>query len=333
MRSNKRFAHGVGKRTGVLLVVATTLAFAACSKKDNAAPPIIVNHEPTAKTVVSVGWGASLGELGRNVQEEGLPEGPKTFAVDAGGVIHVLDQENGRIQKFAGGKVIGTADLPPRPFDDIEIAAKGYALLDVHSSPAIVFVDEAGLPKSEVALESDEIPEPSLVTALVRATDGYYVEVSDDYLVRVTDANEAAVEPTLLPGQVLSNGTVLKAERDDARHVSVFRIGMPDGEPTLLAELAFPEDLGVRTLFTTTPAGNVLLATHTTPEQVDPEQPPTEKHVLVSIASNGKESYRFELPVGDGVVDVFRPVRRGDDGNVYVMKTSESGTEIVKVTP
>jgi hypothetical protein len=115
--------------------------------------------------------------------------------------------------------------------------------------------------------------------------------------------------------------------------VSLFRIAMPDGEPTQLTELTFTDNLGARTLFATRPGGGILLATHTTAEQLDPEQPPTEKHLLVALTSNGTESYRFDLPIGDEIVDVFRPVRRGDDGNVYVMKTSESGTEIVKVTP
>lgn len=335
MQSITRCASGVGKqRTGAVLVVVATLAVAACSKTEKSTQPSTFTKKPTTSTVVTTEWGAQVGKLGRNIPEEGLPEGPKSFAVDAAGTLHVLDQENGRIQKFAQGKSAGVADLPPRPLDDIELdGSNGYAVLDVHEQPAVVFLDAAGLPKSEVTLNGSEIPEPSLVTALVRGPNGFYVEVADEYLVHVTDSTGAAVAQTVVPGQVLKGSSAFKIDSVDSTHLSIFQIATPDVEPVALTNLAFPEHVGARTLFAAASDGGFLVAVKTSPEQTDPESTPAESHSLVSLDANGTEQHRVPLPTGDGVTDMFRSVKRGEDGNVYVMTATELGVEIVKVSP
>ena len=284
--------------------------------------------------VLEAGWGKSDGQLGQNVPEEGLPEGPKSFVADASGAVHVLDQENARIQKFAGGKLAASVGIPARAFDDVELfGSAGYALLDVHAPAAIVFVDGSGALASELALESAEVPEPSLITGLARSDDGYYVELSDDYLVRVADAGGKSVAPSVVPGQALGGSGALKAELSDPRHFGLYRVALPEGDPSPLAEVAFAERVARRTLLAFSKGGGTLLGVVTESEQTDPETPPSESASLVVLDTAGQEKHRIALPHASSVEDTFRSVKRGDDGNVYVMKVAPTGVQIVKVTP
>ena len=331
-RSSER-AHEWGKRRrGLWLGVAVTLAFVACSKKQSGTAPT-VDTGPSISSVVNAEWGGAEGQLGHTVPDEGLPEGPKSFVVDEKSIIHVLDQENGRIQKFAAGKSGGVVALPARPFDDLELDAKGYVLLDAHSDPALVFVDSSGAVTNEVPLAGPEIPEPSLVTALVRFADGLYVEIEDAYLVHVTDATGGAVEQSVVPGQVIDGSAALKLESVDDKRLALFRVGLADGTPTPVTELSFPERVAERSLFTSAKNGGSLIALRLELDQPDPETPPLSQSTLVVLEPNGNERRRVDLPQSEAVDDVFRAVRRGADGNVYVMKTSDSGVEIVKVKP
>lgn len=284
--------------------------------------------------MLQAGWGKADGQLGQNIPEEGLPEGPKSFVVDASSAVHVLDQENARIQKFSGGKLAGSVAIPPRAFDDVELVASGgYALLDVHTPAAIVFLDASGQLKGELALESTEIPEPSAITALVKHSDGFYVEVSDDYLVHVADASGAKLEPSVVPGQALEGSTALKADLADPQHVALFRVALPEGEPSALAEVAYGERVARRTLLAGRKGGGTLLGVVTEAEQTDPETPALESASLVILDASGHEKHRVALPHSDSVEDVFRSVKRGEDGNVYVMQVTQTGVQIVGVTP
>lgn len=334
MRNITCAQNGVGKRHANLLVgLALVLASSACSKKETPQAPTF-QSKPTTTSVVRASWGSAAGQLGQNVPEEGLPEGPRSFAVDAGGTLHVLDQENGRIQKFASGQSAGSVDLPPRPFDDVVLGgSSGYALLDVHSEPAIVFVDASGAIERELPFAMADIDEPSMITALERMADGYYVEVGDEYLVHVADASGKAIEPGVIPGQAIVGGKAIKVDASDARHLSVFQVALPEGEPKHLTDVGFSENVGARTLLAGTQSGSVLLAVHLTSEQADPEQPENETHTLVALGSSGSESYRIQLPKSDSPLDMFRTVKRGEDGNVYVMTANAEGVEIAKVTP
>lgn len=327
---HRRFqAWGTRHASAALALV----AIVACSKKQPASsePP---DDPPSITPVLEAGRGKSDGQLGQNIPEEGLPEGPKSFVADASGGVHVLDQENSRIQRFSAGAFEKSVPIPARAFDDVELfESGGYALLDVHAPAAVVFVDGAGQVKSELALESDEIPEPSLITALVKHSDGYYVELSGDYLVHVASPAGAPVDKTVVPGQALDGSTALKADLADSKHVALYRVALPEGDPSALADVAFGERVARRTLLAARKGGGTLLGVVTESEQPDPESPTLESVSLVVLDAGGHEKHRVSLPHSESVEDVFRSVKRGDDGNVYVMKVADSGVSIVKVTP
>lgn len=318
------------RHAGAMLAIALLMG---CSKKEAAGGPR-EDTPPSIAPVLEAGRGKGDGQLGQNIPEEGLPEGPKSFVVDAGGTLHVLDQENERIQKFAAGKLIGSVKIPARAFDDIELfGTSGYALLDVHSPAAIVFVGNDGHVESELPLDISDIPEPSSITALVAHDDGYWVELTDDYLVHVASSSGAAVATSVVPGQAFDGPNALKAEQSEPQRVALFRVALPGGDPSSLGEIAFGDRVARRTLLAGRKGGGALLGVVTESEQSDPETPPVESASLIVIDASGHEKHRVSLPHSSSVEDTFRSVKRGLDGNVYVMKVTEGAVSFAKVTP
>jgi hypothetical protein len=55
--------------------------------------------------------------------------------------------------------------------------------------------------------------------------------------------------------------------------------------------------------------------------------------VFVELSASGSEMRRHTLPASDGAEEAYRSVKSGHDGKIYLMKTSDAGFEIVKVTP
>jgi hypothetical protein len=288
-----------------------------------------------AVVVAKATFGSAEGQIGKNVPPEGAPVGPRSFVVDSKSRLFVLDDLNDRIDEFAGGKSTGSVPIPAgRAFDDIELDGHGgFVLLDAFTQPALVFLDSQGNKQGEVPLQGTNIPEPSLITALVRGSDGYYVELEDAYLVKVADASGAAVDQSVVPGQALDGTTAFDVDFSGTQHLDLYSIQLPDGTPTQMSTVSFNQDLAERLLFAPSLSGGLLLAVHTVPAQVDPESPPPGTYTLVVLDKTGAEQKRVTLPAAIGLLDVFRPIRRGDDGNVYVMTTSDSDVQIAKVTP
>ncbi len=176
------------------------------------------------------------------------------------------------------------------------------------------------------------MPEPSAITALVAADDGFYVEVEGDYLVRIADASHAAVEQTAIPGQLVRQGSVVKIDLSDFGHYTLVEQSLEgESEPAELGQVAFSHQLAERTLFSPAKDGGFLLAVQMLAESSDPEKPPTASHELVLLNAAGKETARLSIPVAGGNEDSFRRVKRGADGNVYVMAFGDTGVDIGKV--
>jgi hypothetical protein len=307
------------------------LLSAACSNKESGRtlPP---DKPPEVASVLGASWGSGPDQLGMAQPEEGSPEAPKSFVVDASGRIHVLDQVNRRVQSFDAGKPAGSIALPDRPFEDIELDTSGYLVLDLFRTPAVVAIGQDGAVGSELPLPAEEVPEPGLVTALVKSSDGVWVEVETEFLVQVSDANGAVAEPRVIPGQLFDGGQVFRAVVEQPTTLTLYHQENIDAAPTELSMLQFPH--AVRQVVLARGSGSglwvVVLLEHA---QTDPTAPTTQEHVLVELTADGQELARTTLPAGNSPFESFRDVRAGADGKIYVMKTTDVGLEILKVTP
>ncbi len=133
-------------------------------------------------------WGTANNQLGHRRPQEGSPEGPMSFEVDASGRVFVLDQVNSRIQVFQDGRAPRSIPLPSDTFCDIAADEDGrLAVLDRQAGDELLILDESGRVESQLQLSGKEIPEGGLVTALFSRTDGTWVEVNNEKLVRVAD--------------------------------------------------------------------------------------------------------------------------------------------------
>lgn len=288
--------------------------------------------KPDPGIVVDARWGAGSADLGQTDANESAPAGPSSFAVGADGKIWVLDPVNARIQAFSQGKHDATVPLAPRPFVDIALDGDGFVVVDLHAQPAIVIIGDDGSEEAEVALPGLALPEPSRVTALERRSDGAWLEVDDDYSVQITDGTGAAVEREVVPGTLAGEADVLRAVIAKTS-VSVFRQPLSVGPPALVAEVSTPQPIRERTLLAEDSAGRVLLGLITEAEQPDPETPPEQAHVLVVLDSGGGEIARHDLPLSATWQESFRRVKLGADDNVYALRFSAEGAQVLKVEP
>lgn len=282
---------------------------------------------------LSAPWGSGAGQLGKTAPDEGAPEAPKSFTAGGDGTLYVLDQVNARIQVFAAkGAWLRSVALPPRPFEDLELWGEGFVLADLHHTPALVFLDAQGQPKKEVALAGPDLPEPGRVTALESRSSGYWVQVDDEYAVHVADPQGEPVEREVAAGLALPGGDVLRSEVGSGR-LALARTPATGGPATRWELGGFALPAREQSLLALLPDGRLAVAVIGEGEQTEPETPPAESHELVLLDASGAELSRRELPVPGGPEDVFRRVRVGGDGNVYVLTLLGEQAQLVKVTP
>lgn len=320
-------------RPSRIVPIALLLLLSACSKSDTTVSQSGPRPGPEATPALSVPIGGGPGELKADIPDEGSPEGPTAFVVDAAGRIHVLDNINAAVLVFEGGKQVAKVDLPARAFDDLEVLDDGtYALLDRFTAPGITFVQPDGKITSLVPLDPELVGDPAMITALVRYDSSLWVEIEEERLVRIATFDGGLAQGDVLLGKLPRNGSTLGVKLS-GKSLDVTLDPVP-GEPAkTFAHLSFPEDVSQCSLLANGPDDRVLVAARLLTEPDDPDQEAVETHVLVSLTPNGKEQWRSELPPFPDAARVFRGVRVGADGNVYALTSSDTGVTIVKVTP
>lgn len=311
-----------GNSCWIASAVLVGITNAACATGEGSGP--VRSDAPTA----GAAWGNGASELGRNVEQEGMPEGPNSFVVDHASVVHVLDQVNHRIQVFRGGRHERSVNIPKATFTDLELdGANGYALLAPYGTPALVFVDLKGAKRAEVKLELREAPVPSLLSRLDRTDSGFWLTAEGAYRVQVCDLQGAPVEPTVLPGQA-QVGSASLAARVDSRGLTLHRVA-PGQEPETLSRIELDATTAHVTLLEPRPGGGAYVGLGL----LGPE-PGAARHWLLAVDSAGRQVGEASIddPHGADVPDAIRRVRLGDDGRLYVMLAASTGVTIKEVT-
>ncbi|MBX3126289.1 MAG: hypothetical protein KF718_06210 [Polyangiaceae bacterium] len=315
------------RRLGGLLVPLMVLAL-GCEQTRGAGP-----QPPAGDLAVN----AAAETVGITVPEEGAPESPNSFAVDASGRVHVLDQVGHQVLSFTPGSTTPKkTKLPARAFEDIELVApsgdEGFLLLDLFVAPAVVFVSASGGVTNEVTLPKGDLPTPGRVAGLVRDEAGVWVQVETTHRVQIADAAGVPVESNVLPG-VLTRASEAVSSTARANVIELFELGLPAGGPTPLGTLSFPSRVNHHALLGFDAKGSLLLAVTLEAAQADPDTPPTLSRRLLRLSPEGKEQSRADLPVAEGAHAGLRNVRLGADGNVYVMTATEELFRVSKVQP
>jgi hypothetical protein len=289
-------------------------------------------------SVVKTPVGAGADAVGIEVPEEGNPEGPASFAVDAQGSIHILDQVNGRIQIFSKtGALQGTVKLPDLTYDDIELDGNGgYILLDKHERESVIFFDGNGQETSFIRVAGGPIESPGDVTGLYRTNDGIWLEVDDAALVQIADlaGNPVQTRSTEL-GRRDKDGRIVLVAIDGNRDVVLTAQTPGATDSTEIGRITFAMDVAHVSAFEYDDDGNVLVGVETFTEGTEEQDFEVQDidHEIVTVNRMGKEVRRDKLLPKDDPLTQFRTVRRGADGHLYQLKVGDTGAEVVRYVP
>lgn len=292
---------------------------------------------PRGQVIVKASWGSGPGDLGRNRPSEGAPEGPSSFAVDARGRMHVLDQVNSRVQIFEDGKPPRAQALPSDTFQDIAVGEGGNTfVMDRNATASIAVLGEDGGVAHSIPLAGQGVAEPGGVTGVFAGQNGVWVEVEHTSLVRVADAS-GAPDPSrpAVQGRFSRDGAyLLLAAINGPTSVVVSRRPASGAGAASSSELAFPlRAFGIHALEDDA-KGNVYVAVNQIREaDVAPFAIIEERETVVVVAPGGGEIKRIEIAPPQGPEEQLRPIRVGPDGSIYQLICRDDAAYIERYTP
>jgi hypothetical protein len=244
-----------------------------------------------------------------------------SFAIDARGRMHVLDQVNSRIQIFEDGKEPRSIALPSDTYQDIEVDGRGNTVvLDRLVTASIAFIDPEGKIAHTVPLVGAGVPEGGGVTGLFAREDGVWVEVEHASVVRITDASGAPdKERPIAAGRPSADGSsLLRASITGKTSASVSVLPASGDGPGASASVSFPTRVfGLHALETDGEGRIYLAANLIREEETAPFRVLEERETVVVLARSGGEIGRIEIAPPQGPEEQLRPIRVGADGSIY----------------
>jgi len=297
--------------------------------------PARTSTKPASSTLVFEGkWGGSAGQLGHRVANESNPEAPAALAVEGDDVV-VLDQVNGRVQRFRRGVPISTF-ATTETVQDVALAPNGKTvLLDRLTDKNVTIVGADGKVISEIPLEGKGIPEAADTTGVFADPEGVYVEREHGSVVKVADA-EGQPDPKRpeLPGRPTRDGKrVITAAIADAAlgRCVLTAFDRATLEVAFAVSFDFSRPLLQILLLDSDTNGNVYVGAEGAREREDHTAFDAALMVM-RFGPDGSITGRIELPAGNLGDETVRPLTIGDDGALYVMIATESGMAVSRHT-
>lgn len=256
------------------------------------------------------------------------------IACGPAGDLAILDQVNGRVQRFANGKW-STAFAVPETVQDLAIGWDGATvLLDRLAARSVRIHDAAGRAIRELPLVGRGIPEGASATGIFVTREGTFVEREHGAVVRIAD-RDGQVDPSRpeVAGRPTRDGRgfVRAAMADRARGgltVSAF-------DARGAARWARTIELGAPILHVlmldTDRRGRVYVAAAVGRESFEPPYGIAGEAVVVArLDADGAPSGLLSLPAMPTADETFRPFAVDDDGTVYAMYPNEETLDVVR---
>lgn len=301
-----------------------------------AARPAPSSTAGKGQTIVAAPWGSRPGEVGRREDPESASEGPMSILTDGGDVV-ILDQVNGRVQRFRGGAAVSSTEIGDT-VHDLALGPRGELItLDRLVDKQLEIYGPDGKLKNAVPIEGKGLDDAGLATGVFAGEDGIYVEREHGSLVRVADAegNPDGERPEL-PGRPIGDGgLVANAGIVDAGQGIVVVTAFD--RATLEVRWSRTVELGASILqllmLDSDRAGNVFLAAAIADEGPPPDFALQDAMIRVlRFNAAGEPTGSVDLPALDSGDDVQRPLTVDDDGAILLMKSGASGVEVVRYT-
>lgn len=290
------------------------------------------------EVVVKGAWGDKPGQFGRKRDPEANPEMPMAMIAGPNGEVDVLDQVNRRVQRFSGGKLIGSLSTGGDTLQDLAAGPDGRTLLlDRLADQNVQVYDSSGKLVNEVALVGGPIKEGGEVTGVFADDQGTYVEADHGTLVRIADANgQADPNRPELVGRPTKDGRLLVSAAISGRGAGEVTLSAFDrqtsrpewtqpvtlGEPILHIVMLDSDRQGMIYL-----AGDVGEESSTPPYTIQNEQ-----IVVVRLSEGGDLRGVIAIPFTPTGDENFRPMSVGDDGAVYLMVATDGGMSVMRYT-
>ncbi len=287
-----------------------------------------------SSVVVEAGWGAGPGKFGRKRAAESSPEGPMALSVAPDGSVVIIDQVNRRIERFKDGHSVSTTPIGGDTVQDLVLGPEGrMVLLDRFIDRGIQVYGSDGQLLNDVPLSGKT--ELGSLTGVFADERGIYVEREHGMVQRVADANGNRTSGDReLPGRPSRDGQLVIAAAMLERQSGQFQIRAFDrakGTQVWDRVIQLPTPILHLVMLDSDKQGRIYVAAVTALEEQTPPYRLTDEALFaVQIGRDGTERGRLKLPPLHGSDESFRPVTVDDAGNLYVMRSSETGLTVVR---
>jgi hypothetical protein len=254
-----------------------------------------------------------------------MPDGPRSFVVDASHAVHVLDTLNERVAVFANGKLSRVVSLPREQFSDLDVAPDGsYVLLDNDEQSQIVFATARGVVTSQVPLVGQGLDDATTVTAISRENTGVWVELHHATWLLVATPSGQVVSPRVKRlGKPVGHGNMIQVSINAPTGVTLRTTdSRGQGQVTPIAVGEVHAITGAEQ----DSSGNTYVGVWS----VSPTQ---ERHELVVVNPSGSLVRSDPLPALGATQDTTRTLRMGKDGSIYLMAYSNDGLTVSRYLP
>ncbi len=268
-------------------------------------------------------WGSGADALGRERPQEGNPEGPMSLAL-AGKDLLVLDQINGRLNRYdAHGKLLGTSAAPTTA-QDLAVASDGtVAMVDRLVDKTVTLVDPNGKMIGKLPLEPN-VSEPGLVTGVVVDGKNVYAEKEHGALVLLgTTDGRSSSDAAELQGRPSKDGALLLTAGLTSAAQGRAYVNAFDRKADALRfarALQFPPPARAIVLLDSDARGTIYLGVAAGPE-------PGNAHVACLDPNDGHVIGRVALPLSHTPEESFRDFSVGADGTIVFAVRTEDNVE------
>jgi hypothetical protein len=288
------------------------------------------------RIVVRGRWGAARGEFGHRPAQESNPEAPMSFVVGRGGALLVLDQVNGRVQRFnPDGTPTDEVHLGAETAQDLALDARGNLLvLDRLGKAELTAYGPDGQPREQIPVVGGPIAEGGAVTGLFTDPSGTYLEREHTETARVAgpDGKPDPARPTE-PGRPSRDGRYYLWAAIADRIAGVANVRVFDRDASLLwgQPVAFPTSI-VHLLLLDSDGRGFLYLGALVGEEAGDELTNLTTIVLRLRLADGAPAGALALPPNQSAAEVFRELAVGDDGAIYQMLPGPEGLTITRYT-
>lgn len=256
------------------------------------------------------------------------------LSVAPDGSVLIVDQVNRRIERYRDGKPVSTTPIGGDTVQDLALLPEGrLAVLDRFVDKGVQIYESDGRLLNDVVLGGQT--ELGSLTGVFADASGVYVEREHGLVLRIADASGNRVTGEReLPGRPSRDGQLVISAALLERQSGQFLVRAIDrvkGSPVWERVIQLPTPILHMVMLDSDKQGRIYAAAVTAlEEQVPPYRLTDEALFAVQLGRDGSERGRLKLPPLHGSDETFRPVSVGDDGSLYVMRSSESGLTVTR---